>query len=246
MRIGILETGKLLPAIEAEHGDYSTLFARLFHAVDPEIGFTTFAVVDGQLPAGPDEADGWLITGSRHGVYDDLPWMEPLKTFLRAAVAAGRPVVGICFGHQILAEAMGGRVEKSDRGWGCGVQDYQVVEAAPWMQGAEGTFSTLAMHQDQVVDLPPEARVLAGSDFCPYAALAYGDPAAPGAVSVQFHPEFTPALDGALIELRRGDAIPEAVASPALASLARRTDHLVWADWIVQYLRQATARKSAA
>ena len=144
------------------------MFERLLGAVDPGLEFATVRVVAGEMPAAPGQADAWLVTGSRHGVYDGLPWIEPLKAFLRACVAARVPVVGICFGHQILAEALGGRAVKSDRGWGLGVQDYEVVARPGWMADLPDRFAVSALHQDQVVALPPGATVLARSAHCAY------------------------------------------------------------------------------
>ena len=122
MKIGILETGEVNPALRERHGDYPEMFERLLGAVDSSLEFAVVRVVAGEMPAAPGQADGWIVTGSRHGVYDELPWIAPLKAFLRSCIAARVPVVGICFGHQILAEALGGRAVKSEKGWGLGVQ----------------------------------------------------------------------------------------------------------------------------
>jgi GMP synthase-like glutamine amidotransferase len=192
MKIGILETGEVAEVLKRRHGDYPAMFQRLLGAFDPTLEFATVSVVRGEMPAGPHQADGWLITGSRHGVYDDLPWIAPLKRFVRDCIAARVPVVGICFGHQLLAEALGGRVEKSAKGWGVGVHDYHVVSRPGWMTDLPEHFSVGAMHQDQIVEKPADAHVLATSPFCEYAALAYGDPEDPTAISVQPHPEFEP------------------------------------------------------
>ena len=152
MKIGILETGEVHPDLKARYGDYPAMFEALLRTADPTLEFAVVRVVAGEMPASPTQADAWLVTGSRHGVYDDLPWIEPLKAFLRAAVAARVPVIGICFGHQILAEALGGRAVKSDKGWGLGVQDYELVARPGWMDGLPERFSVRALHQDQVVD----------------------------------------------------------------------------------------------
>ena len=155
MKIGILETGEVHPDLKARHGDYPAMFEALLRTADPALEFAVVRVVAGEMPAAPTQADAWLVTGSRHGVYDDLPWIEPLKAFLRAAVAARVPVIGICFGHQILAEALGGRAVKSDKGWGLGVQDYELAARPGWMDGLPDRFAVRALHQDQVVELPP-------------------------------------------------------------------------------------------
>lgn len=254
MRIGILETGRSREALIAAHGSYVDMFRRLFAPLAPDMTFEVFTVLDDQFPASVNDCDGWLVTGSRHGVYEGLPWMIRLQAFLREAVAAEKPVVGICFGHQILAQALGGRVAKSEKGWGIAVHSYPVLEPRPWMvnddgeQAAPAAFSLNAMHQDQVLDLPPTARVVAGSDFCPYAALRY--PAADGsrdvALSFQAHPEFTPGYERDLIAALSGTSIPSPQAAQALTALAeeeRSPEQAKVAGWIAQFFRHSLQEK---
>ena len=246
MKIGILETGEVHPDLKARHGDYPAMFERLLAAVDPRLEFATVRVVAGEMPAAPGQADAWLVTGSRHGVYDDLPWIAPLKAFLRDCVAARVPVVGICFGHQILAEALGGRAAKSDKGWGLGVQDYELVARPGWMEELPERFAVGALHQDQVVALPPDATVLARSPHCAYAALAYGDPESPDAITLQPHPEFGPEFLDELLALRAGTVFPAEAAGAARASLARPVESAAWAGLIVAFLHRAAAVRAAA
>lgn len=246
MKIGILETGEVHPDLAARHGDYPAMFARLLGAVDPSLEFATVRVVAGEAPAAPSQADAWLVTGSRHGVYDGLPWIEPLEAFLRDCVAGRVPVVGVCFGHQILAEALGGKVAKSDRGWGLGVQDYEVTARPGWMDAVPDRFSVNALHQDQVVALPPGATVLARSAHCDYAALAYGDPENPDAVTLQPHPEFGPAFMDELLALRAGTVLPQEAADAARATLGRDVHAEAWARMIVGFLKRAEAARAAA
>jgi len=248
MKIGILETGKVNPDLVPAHGAYVPMFRNFLHRADPTIEVAGWDIVDeGRIPASPRDADGWIVTGSKHGVYDPLPWIEPLKVFLRETYAARVPIVGICFGHQILAEAMGGKVVKSDRGWGCGVHDYRLEGREPWMTSARETMRAHAMHQDQVVEKPEDARVIARSEFCDYAGLAYGD----YAISIQPHPEFDAAYEGDLIRMRQGsDGIPDEIAQRALRTLESGVDNEVVADWVVAFFRRAVTqseqeRKSA-
>ncbi len=203
MKIGILQTGRSPDEVTALQGDYDALFRRLLEGQGFE--FTTYPVLDGTLPADVHKADGWLITGSRFGVYEDHPWIPPLEEFIRAAFAAAVPIVGVCFGHQIMAQALGGKVEKFAGGWSVGQVDYTL---------GDRTLPLMAWHQDQVVTLPEGATVLGHSDFCRYAFLRYGD----RAFSCQPHPEFTPGFFAALLK-SRADVLPPEIAQRARASV---------------------------
>lgn len=246
MRLGILMTGRVNETLVDRVGEVDDMFATLYKTADPSVEVETHAVLDGVLPSSPDGCDAWLVTGSKHGVYDDLPWLPSLKGFLRAARTAGVPLIGICFGHQLFAEAFGGRAEKFDGGWGCGVHAYRIDEAAPWMHGAGDGFVMHAMHQDQVTALPNDATVLASSTFCPNAMVAYGDVTMPDAVSIQPHPEFTNTYAEGLLDLRVGIAIPEDTAARARASLSQNTDGLAFAHWSLAYVRGVLSARKAA
>lgn len=235
--VGILETGVPPAELAARHGRYDAMVRRM---LGDGFACRTYRVRDGELPASPDAHPAYVITGSSAGVYDDLPWIAPLMDFIRAvdASARGRPrMVGLCFGHQVMAEALGGRVEKSDRGWGLGLHAYAVERAEPWMEGAaEGApVSVAASHQDQVVEAPPGATVLMSSAFTPHAALLY---AGGRAVSFQFHPEFERGMAEALVELRRPQ-IGAAAAERGLASLEAPSDAGLVGGWIRRFVAGA-------
>ncbi|HEY6662868.1 MAG TPA: type 1 glutamine amidotransferase [Sphingomicrobium sp.] len=222
MKLAILETGRPPGDLADRFGDYPTMFERLL-ADDFEI--EAFDVQAGQFPA--DGHDGILITGSPAGVYDGLAWIAPLADFIRTA--KDRKMVGVCFGHQIMADALGGHVVKSDKGWGAGLHRYSVVRSEPWLDG-EREISIPASHQDQVVIQPPNTDIVAASDFTPYAALAWTDRPA---ISFQFHPEFDPAFAKALIE-KRYDIVPDPDA--AIASLDAPNDNSRVGGWIRRFL----------
>lgn len=196
MKIGILQTGHAPDELRPVVGDVNNLFERLLDGQ----GFTfeTYPVVDGDFPDGPDTCEGWLITGSKHGVYDDLPWIGTLETLIRDVYALGRPLVGICFGHQIIAQALGGKVEKFEGGWAVGRQTYD------W-QGEQVALN--AWHQDQVVERPADATPVACNDFCENAALVYGN----RAFTLQAHPEFVHEFIQGLIDARAGNVPPELI-----------------------------------
>jgi GMP synthase-like glutamine amidotransferase len=225
MKVAILETGSPPAALVGEYGDYPAMFKRM---LGPEFEINTFDIAAGDLPADALDYDAYLITGSPAGVYDSLPWIEPLKDFLRAA--KDRKMVGICFGHQIMAEAFGGHVEKSDKGWGIGLQRYEIDLVEPWMDDV-AEISVPASHQDQVVEQPPKTEVVASSPCTPFAALAWTDRPA---ISVQFHPEFEPDYAKALIAARR-EKMPDP--DSAIASLDQPNDNAVVAAWIRRFLQ---------
>jgi GMP synthase-like glutamine amidotransferase len=139
-------------------------------------------------------------------------------------------MVGICFGHQIMAEALDGHVEKSTKGWGTGLHRYSIVGREAWMDGAD-EVAVPASHQDQVVLQPPRTNVVASSEFAPLAALAWTDRPA---ISFQFHPEFLPAFAKALIA-ERYDRIPDPAA--AIASLDSPNDNARVGGWIKRFLK---------
>ena len=195
--IGILITGHIPLEIAPEFGNYGDLFADLLK--DYDFQFQRYFVVDGQFPASVTEADGWLITGSRFGVYEDHAWIRQLEGFIRDVHETKVPMVGICFGHQVMAKALGGHVEKFKGGWSAGATDYHFGSA-----GEKHTL--LAWHQDQVIQPPENAKVIATNDFCSNAALAYGD----WGLSYQPHPEFSVPYYEKLAEIRKA-VLPEAM-----------------------------------
>ncbi|MBI1383882.1 MAG: type 1 glutamine amidotransferase [Rhizobiales bacterium] len=244
MRIGIIETGRPPAELAERHGDYPAMFRRLLSGISPTPEFATYAAIDGEVPSDPHAADAWLITGSRHGVYERLEWMQRLAEFVRAVVDARVPLVGICFGHQIIADALGGEVVKSDRGWGVGVQRYEVTDVPEWAEEVLRPGESLAVHavhQDQVVRLPEGANVIASSPFCPYAALTYGD----GVLTVQPHPEMEEPFMRDLIHVRLSGVVPPEVGSAALASLGVAIDSDRFAAMIEAFLRSALERRAA-
>jgi GMP synthase-like glutamine amidotransferase len=224
MRIGILQTGRVPAELEGRHGQYPVMFARLFDGHG--FSFETFMVIDNQFPASVHDCDGWLITGSAHGAYDDLPWIPKLEEFIRQAYREEVPVAGICFGHQIMAQALGGKVEKYSGGWGVGTMRYRMVD------GRE--YALNAMHQDQVVKRPPESEVICSSDFCENAGLAYKGKA----ISFQPHPEFDDHFMDELLTLRAGKSMSHEHAEQGRASLGQGTDSPLVAAEIARFFRE--------
>lgn len=223
MKIGILQTGRSPDELRKKHGDYDDLFKTLLSGRG--FRFDTYPVLDGVLPSGPEAADGWLITGSKFGAYEDHDWIPPFEDFLRRTYARGVPIVGICFGHQILAQALGGKVSRYKGGWAVGPVTYRNALG-------HDPLTMLAWHQDQVTVLPDKARVLAGNDFCPYGVLSYGN----RALTMQPHPEFTPGFLADLIETRR-DLLPKQIADKAAMAVSQNPQLSGFGDMIERFLR---------
>ncbi len=226
--IGILQTGAVPHHLADQHGPYDGMMRRM---LGDRYTYRTYDVAAGEWPSRPEDHVAYIITGSPAGVYDPLPWIEPLKAFIRGAQGRAK-LVGICFGHQIMAEALGGRVEKSPKGWGLGLHDYDIGVAAPWMDDAV-RISIAASHQDQVVEAPEGATVLGSSAFTPFAILSY---AGGDAISFQFHPEFDRAFAEALVDLKRSSFVDPLDMRRTLTTFETPSDAPRVADWIRRFI----------
>lgn len=230
MKIAIIETGRPPEQIRSQHPSYPQMFERL---IGERGSFSVLFIPahDGATLPSTSDFDGLLITGSPAGVYEGHDWIAPLEELVRKSAIANKPQVGICFGHQLMAQAFGGKVEKSDRGWGVGVHTYNVTKPKDWMNPAIGRIACAVSHQDQVIDAPAGAEVLAGSDFCRNGTLSY---AQGPAISFQMHPEFGHDFATDLINIRR-NRIPADIAETGLTSLKGKSDRGTISDWIVNF-----------
>lgn len=232
MKIGVLETGLLREAFVGKFPTYPEMFGDLLALTAPQLQVETCSVINGEIPGSPRDCDGWLITGSRHGVYEELPWMQTLSGFIQDIAASQQPLFGICFGHQIIAQSLGGNVVKSDKGWGVGLHSYDLVAKPGWIDPRTEKVGIYAFHQDQVVEVPPQATTFLSSGFCPSAGLLYGDHIA----SVQGHPEFLADYEKALIDLYEGSLLSEDIVSEARQGMARSlADTAVLSKWMTDF-----------
>lgn len=240
MKLTLIQTGAVPEPLNARFDPYPDMFAQMFEAVGAGFTFETVRVAEGENLPDPRGLEAALITGSPAGVYDDFPWIAPLRAFIRAGYGAGLPMVGVCFGHQIIADALGGEVRKSEKGWGLGRHRYRVLARPEAMADAPETLAVACSHQDQVIVPPETARVVLASDFAPNAGLVYDN----GAVlSVQPHPEFSDDYAEALARLRRGRAA-DAVVDAAIASFEGPSDRWLLADYLARFLAGAHAARA--
>src|SRR5262245_3798724 len=231
MKIGLLECDHVLERYRHIGGDYREMFTAMFDSHAPQITLRAFDVCNGEFPSSIDSCDAYLATGSRFSAYDGVDWIDELKNFVRRIHEAKKPFVGVCFGHQMMAEALGGKVTRAESGWGVGVHSVEVVKPESWMRPQQSNCGLQYMHQDQVARMPDDGVIIGRSDHCPVAMFRVGD----SMLGIQAHPEFPKAYSGALLA-DRVERIGAERVSAALASLARPTDESVTAKWIVEFL----------
>ncbi len=229
--IGILLCDEVAAPLGAQYGQYVDMFTRLLGGTGMRFEYRAYRVYTDEFPPALDSCDAYIVSGSRRSAYEDLPWIDRLSEFLRALYAARRRAVGICFGHQLIGQALGGRAEKAAQGWGLGRHVAQILETTPWMQPAADSYALYAVHQDQVTALPPGARRLATSAHCENAMFVLDDVL----LGVQAHPEFERDYARTLTANKRGIA-PDDVIDEALQSFAETVDADLLARWLMSFL----------
>lgn len=234
MRAGLLTCDHVRFDYQAEFGDFPDMFARLF----PEFDFKVYDVCHGRVPQYPDECDVYMTTGSRHSVYEDLDWIIELKKLITQLCKQNKYFIGFCFGHQLIGDALGGKVEKCPDGWCVGVHEFRISAREAWMQPFRASYGLLMMCQDQVVRLPSGARLLAGNELCPVGMFQMGDTV----LGIQAHPEFSKGYDRLLME-ERGRSIGEEVVRQGVDSLENDVHTTLVRDWVMAFIRFGLRRQ---
>lgn len=227
MKIGLLECDDVVGRFPEVKGGYREMFAALL----PGFSFTYYEAHRGRLPASPRECDAWMCTGSKYSVYDGTPWIADLAAFIRSL--GEKRFVGICFGHQMLAHAMGGEVAKAKHGWGVGVLPVKILKNESWMQPPLTQVLIQHMHQDQVQKLPRDAILLGRSDHCEVGMFRIGETM----LGIEGHPEFTVEYGAALIRARRRQ-IGDEESLRALHSLKEKADGPAVGRWIERFVKR--------
>ena len=229
--IGLLNAYRLEQDAPAYQLEYGAIFSDFLGRAFPGESVRVFNVALGELPGSARDCDAWIISGSPKGAYDPDPWIAKLGGFIQAAHQDKAKLIGVCFGHQLVAEALGGKAEKSTKGWGVGVRKFRIVEESPWMQPKLGEVSLLFSHQDQVTTLPPGARLLGTDDFCPHQMYRIGK----HIFCLQGHPEYTPDFMKGRLDSRI-DRIGKSVYDVAVQSLAQKTNAPEIGEWMRRFL----------
>lgn len=232
MRIGLLQCDHVLDELRNIAGDYDDMFRRWLPAE-----WRIYDLPRGELPRFLDECDAYVASGSKASVYDDEPWIRAFEQFVRDLHAAGKPFVGVCFGHQMMAQALGGRVAKSPNGWGIGVHRFHLDIQEPWMDPPLPAVNVLMSCQDQVEQLPPGAVALGGNSHCPVGLFRVRS-----LLGIQGHPEWTPDYAAALLEIRR-ERIGSVRVDAALDTLTHPFDSDQLALWAMRWFQSCSAAR---
>lgn len=239
LRIGILECDHIDPELKDKYGDYQEMFDDLVHLQDKDIQLSVYDLTVGQLPLDLNACDAYIITGSRYGVYEDIPWIFDAKQLVKRIYEAKIPTIGICFGHQLIAESLGGKVIRArDKGYGLGVQSWEIISTPAWM-GETGvtSISLNACHQDQVIKMPDNSELLVSSDFCPIAGFQVGT-----MLGIQGHPEFDYEYTDYLFKKHK-DSLDKEIRRETFDSLEKKPDSNLAGAWMVNFIKDQINEK---
>ena len=236
--IGILQCGALNEEVQGPFGDIPDMVASAFQRIDPSLQFSIFDAINDELPEF-DSCDAYLCTGSTSSCYEKTPWMLRLEEFIQDCAIKNKKLLGICFGHQLIAQALGGKVAPCDRGWALGTGFYELTTHKSWMRPPTGKLDILVMHRDQVASIPARSEVIAHSQFCPYFMVQHG----PNVLTVQGHPEFTPNIIRHLTDSNIDNFTPNKIRE-ALTSLIAPLDADATLQWMVNFINSESPQRN--
>ena len=233
LTIGILLTDHVVPELLEDHGDQTDFYDYIFNLADPSVKLRFYDVVLNQYPKSIDECDGYLITGSKLSVYDSEEWIRNLESYVQELNKDKKPLLGVCFGHQLIAKALGGKAEKASIGWTLGVQNYEFKTSFPWVHDQNLSVSLIHSHKDQVTELPETAQLVASNNSVPIAMFRIGS----HIMSMQGHPEFTSEYAHAVATMRKEVLGKEAYEKASFSLKNETTDNVEVAKWWIDFFR---------
>jgi GMP synthase-like glutamine amidotransferase len=236
LRVCILDNDNLDPAVVDPYVSYGAMTEKMFAAAGTRWQFDRFNTTRQEYPDSFDDYDAVLLTGSRADSFSDTPWVQALRARVTELLRQRKPLLGICFGHQLIAHCLGAQVGRAPQGWGMGRMTYDWCGPQPLTARSPATLSLLASHQDQVLTLPAGATLLARSDFCPVAAYQIDN----HVFCVQPHPEFVEPYTEYLLDTRRA-RVGEAVHANGKAALGLGHDGLDVARFMQAFVEAARA-----
>ena len=208
-------------------GEYPDMFAELL----PDIELHPYWVCDNEFPASANDHDLYICTGSKHSVYEDIPWIHQLNDFVNDINASGKKYLGLCFGHQMMGQALGGKVKKAEGGWSVGVHEFELEKPADWTVPLKNNIKLLLMCQDQVSQLPDGSVVHASSKQCPVGIFSCGS----NFLGIQAHPEFSKQYHQALFT-GRSEQIGDDVIAQALGTMDQPVNRKEIVQWMMNFL----------
>lgn len=229
--IGILNAYQFDPTPGTYQEEYTVLINQFVKTTFPRDEVRNYQIPFGDWPDNIDDCRFWIITGSPKSAYDVDPWIRQLKQFILTLHQQKKSLIGICFGHQIIAEALGGKVERSPHGWSVGIKNFEIIQSKPWMKPSQKKIALLFSHQDKVTQLPPEAELLAKDELCPYQMFQIGE----HILTIQGHPEFNAEFARARLIARKEKIKPEIFAS-ALLTFDNPEHSQLFAQWLRHFV----------
>lgn len=237
MKIGILQADSVMDQFQPDHGNYPGMIAGILGQAATELNleteFRNYDVEHGIYPDAIDECDGYVITGSKKSVYDDEPWIAALKEYTRELHGAEKKLVGLCFGHQLVAEALGGKTLGAEAGWCVGIHESEIIQSRWFMDDEElDPFTLIVSHKDQVIQLPEGAQLLASAEQCPNSMYCIGD----HIFTMQGHPEFTQEYSRDLMDMRQ-EILGAETYNVGVASLDKPLMREMVSRWIIRFMK---------
>lgn len=241
LKICILEADDLHPQLEPDFHSFGSMFVQLLGRQEQPAEFSVYNVVRGDYPCETEHFDAFLVTGSKADAFGEDAWIVQLRRYLLLRYQSGDVLLGVCFGHQILALVLGGKTERAVQGWGAGVHSYRMQVASLANQACPPVIRMLISHRDQVTRLPEGAQLLASSEFCPNAAFMLDG----RVLCFQGHPEFTAEFSRSLLQLRQGIYTGEFYAK-SLDSLQQSHDGDTVGSWMLDFVAATREQRTTA